>query len=146
MANSRTRLVAAAFSLLFVSACWDRPAATQGEQNNAEPSPAAGGRVEPAAEPLDPCANVLVESKAAPRDPPVDGASLNRLDVKGDGRLVWNGAEIDAATLRQYVELLSQMTPEPTLVVSLEDPAPAAARREIAEAVRASFHCRVEGL
>ena len=146
MANSRMRLVVAAISLFFVSACWERPASPPGEQNNGGPAPAAGGRVDPAAEPLDPCANVLLEAKAAPQNPPADGAALNRLDLKADGRLVWNGAEIDTPTLRQYVELLSQMTPEPTLIISLEDSTPAAARIELAEAVRDNFHCRIEGL
>lgn len=149
MANDRPGLVWAAFSLLILAACSDKPWSAVGNESHATlTADAAGASVVPrAGEPdLPPCTHVLSQAEAASRDGALDAPVVNRLDVKASGRLNWNDAEIDATQLRQYLGLVSQMTPTPMLIVSFETDAKTPVRREIADAVTASFHCRPEGI
>lgn len=39
----------------------------------------------------------------------------NKVTIEPDGRVYWNGSEIDLVTLRQYLDQSVQITPEPEL-------------------------------
>ena len=46
--------------------------------------------------------------------PPVE-PQKNKITIEPDGRIYWNGSEINDVTLRQYLDASLQITPEPEL-------------------------------
>lgn len=46
--------------------------------------------------------------------PPVDPVK-NKIVIMPDGVVTWNGAPVDAVTLRQYLDITTTMTPTPEL-------------------------------
>jgi biopolymer transport protein ExbD len=46
--------------------------------------------------------------------PPIEPVK-NKVVVTGDGRVLWNGNQVDLVTLRQYLDLTQQMNPIPEL-------------------------------
>ena len=46
--------------------------------------------------------------------PPIDPVK-NKIVVEQDGTVLWNGAPVDAVTLRQYLDITTTMTPTPEL-------------------------------
>ncbi|HEX4737619.1 MAG TPA: biopolymer transporter ExbD [Allosphingosinicella sp.] len=46
--------------------------------------------------------------------PPIEPVK-NKVVITGDGRVLWNGNQVDLVTLRQYLDLTQQMNPIPEL-------------------------------
>ena len=46
--------------------------------------------------------------------PPIEPVK-NKVVITADGRVLWNGAQVDLLTLRQYLDLTQQMNPIPEL-------------------------------
>ena len=69
--------------------------------------------------PLEACTHV-VAAGAAERDleSRPDDVVTNRVAVSGS-IITWNGAALDAVTLRQYLDIVSTMAPQPRLVVEI---------------------------
>ena len=65
---------------------------------------------------------------------------INRVELARSGASWWNGAPIDRAQLRQFLDITTGMTPQPLLVVHVEKDAPQKAIEDLHEAiVRASI-------
>jgi hypothetical protein len=136
---------------LMAAACSANPEAegpeAEGNFGKAELRPGVGGAkgmAQPDAPDLAECGNVILEEEGARQDH--SGLVVNRLEVKADGRFGWNDAEIDRATLVQYLEVVSTMTPSPTLVVSFEADVKPSEQREVSELIGTNLYCRPRGL
>lgn len=139
------RFISFTLALAVAAGCSDKPWYAEGSLGNAEAADASG--TEPGDDPeMLPCENVLSDSEAARRNVQPGDSTVNRLDVEANGGFSWNDAAVDAARLRQYLELVSQMTPPPTLIVAFEPAVMPSARREVADLLRSSLQCRPEGL
>ena len=148
---TRSRFAWAILALL-AAACSDRPEAegpeADGNVGKAELRPGVGGAKgvpQPDAPDLAECGNVVLEEEAARGDRSGDPV-VNRLDVKANGRFGWNDAEIDRGTLVQYLEVVSTMTPSPTLVISFEADVKPSERREVSELIGTNLYCRPRGI
>jgi biopolymer transport protein ExbD len=60
---------------------------------------------------------VKVDLPQNPGTPPpqVIEPQKNKITIEPDGRIYWNGSEINDVTLRQYLDASLQITPEPEL-------------------------------
>ncbi|MBA17723.1 ExbD/TolR family protein [Sphingosinithalassobacter portus] len=58
---------------------------------------------------------VDLPQNSQPQTPPLVEPEKNKLYIDPDGRLFWNGAQIDDVTLRQYLDTTVQMDPQPEL-------------------------------
>jgi biopolymer transport protein ExbD len=56
----------------------------------------------------------LPQDQQNQQPPPVDPVK-NKVVITADGRVLWNGAQVDLLTLRQYLDLTQQMNPIPEL-------------------------------
>ncbi|WP_066655584.1 MULTISPECIES: ExbD/TolR family protein [unclassified Sphingomonas] len=56
----------------------------------------------------------LPQNTDQPPQNPVE-PQKNKVTIEPDGRVYWNGSEIDLVTLRQYLDQSVQITPEPEL-------------------------------
>ena len=56
----------------------------------------------------------LPQNTGQPPQNPVE-PQKNKVTIEPDGKLYWNGSEIDLVTLRQYLDQSVQITPEPEL-------------------------------
>ncbi|QIG79903.1 ExbD/TolR family protein [Stakelama tenebrarum] len=57
----------------------------------------------------------LPQSDGKNNPPPLVEPVKNKLYIDPDGRLFWNGAQIDDVTLRQYLDTTVTMDPQPEL-------------------------------
>lgn len=132
-----------AVALLFATACSDMLPGVDGNVLNAPVD--ASDMQQSVEDDLPACSNVLTSAEAERQDR-TDGSAVNRLEVRANGRFGWNDSEIDAATLGQYLELVSQMTPEPTLVVTFESGVTPSARSDLAKLIGQTLNCRAEAI
>ena len=56
----------------------------------------------------------LPQNTGQPNPPPIE-PQKNKITIEPDGRVYWNGSEIDLVTLRQYLDQSVQISPEPEL-------------------------------
>ena len=56
----------------------------------------------------------LPQDSQNPDPPPIDPVK-NKIVIMPDGAVLWNNAPVDLVTLRQYLELSTQMQPTPEL-------------------------------
>jgi biopolymer transport protein ExbD len=56
----------------------------------------------------------LPQDQATNEPPPVDPVK-NKIVVARNGAVLWNGAPVNAVTLRQYLDITTTMTPTPEL-------------------------------
>ncbi|QDX26598.1 biopolymer transporter ExbD [Sphingomonas suaedae] len=56
----------------------------------------------------------LPQNIGQPNPPPIE-PQKNKITIEPDGRVYWNGSEIDLVTLRQYLDQSVQISPEPEL-------------------------------
>ncbi len=69
-----------------------------------------------------------------PKDTPVE-AQKNKVTIDPQGRIYWNGSQVDQVTLRQYLDASVQISPEPELHFQ-PDPQ---ARYEVVDSVLATI-------
>jgi hypothetical protein len=131
-------LVWAGLTLSFAMACSERSQ----DPGNASAAADRQNNVTGEASDLVPCDQVLSEAQWAQRDRGPAGRAVNALVLKANGRFRWNGAEIDATVLRQYLDLVSTMTPSPMLVVSVEPGVKESQRRETRGLIGESLQCQ----
>ena len=67
--------------------------------------------------------------------PPIDPVK-NKVVVQSNGGYTWNGAPVNLVTLRQYLDLTTQMTPVPELHLQPEPSAPYVAVDELLAVVK----------
>jgi biopolymer transport protein ExbD len=71
--------------------------------------------------------------------PPVDLSTLkNKVVVTPDGRILWNGASIDAATLQDALHSAARMSPEPELPFQPDAQAGYELSAKVLQAIKAS--------
>lgn len=79
-------------------------------------------------------------SRPPPGNSQVDSIR-NKLSLTRSGRALWNGAPVNLATLRQYLELTQVMTPRPFLIVEALQGAPDSFVRAVHRIVVGSGAC-----
>jgi hypothetical protein len=76
------------------------------------------------------------------RDLPVaEGQQTNRIVVTARGEIQWNGTAVDAVRLRQYLDIVRTMAPQPRTVVTVEPGAPPAVAAQVGEAISRAMNC-----
>jgi hypothetical protein len=82
----------------------------------------------------------LLDLSIDPRPIPADIVN-NRVRLDRSGAPVWNGAPIDLAQLRQFLDIATTMTPQPLLVVEVDKGAPKQSVQALREAIIRSDIC-----
>lgn len=106
------------------------PAAGPGFEGNLLAAPGEGAL----------CTDVLTERDARDQ-PPGEGQQVNRIVVTASGEIQWNGVAVDAVRLRQYLDIVRTMAPQPRTVVRIEPGAPAGATAQVGEVVSLAMNC-----
>jgi len=84
------------------------------------------------------CYNVFMAGEVPPAA--TDGQT-NRVMVTAAGEFTWNGAPVDDIRLRQYLDIVGQMSPMPVTVVSMEPGASPAAVATLRSAIGRALNC-----
>ena len=58
---------------------------------------------------------VDLPQNSTPQAPPPIEPQKNKITIDPEGKVAWNGSEIDLVTLRQYLDQSVQISPEPEL-------------------------------
>lgn len=82
----------------------------------------------------------LLDLSIDPRPIPADIVN-NRVRLDRSGAPVWNGAAIDLAQLREFLEITTTMTPQPLLVVEVDKGAPRQSVEALHEAIITADIC-----
>ena len=90
-----------------------------------------------------PCDNVR-NARDVAGVPPGEGEQRNLLAITAGGTYEWNGAEVDAVRLRQYLDLVGSMSPTPVTVVRVDPGAPPAAISTVSDAIDRALRCRFQ--
>lgn len=90
-----------------------------------------------------PCDNVRNERDVAGTPPRAD-EQRNTLAVTASGTYLWNGAEVDAIRLRQYLDIVGTMSPAPVTIVRVDPGAPPSAVGAASETIERALHCRFQ--
>lgn len=150
-------LLTGVVAILYFGGVFERLSGRQSEQTTAPTAyPPASGTSPPEAYP-----GLEGNMYATPDTPPPDGLTCNevyserdaralpedgtrqtnRIDISRAGEIRWNGAAIDPVRLRQYLDLVRTMSPQPRTVVSVEAGAPATARGQVGVAISRAMNC-----
>jgi hypothetical protein len=149
-------LILAVLAILYFGGVFERLASQRAEPASVEqPAPAApaaaggptageaGGDLAYAPEGAPPrsfCRGVYSEQEA--REAPERGMQQsNRLTVTAAGAILWNDTPIDAVRLRQYLDIVMQMSPRPRTVVRMDPGAPAAQIEAVSGAISGAMNC-----
>lgn len=89
------------------------------------------------------CDNVRNERDVA-GTPPREGEQRNTLAVTAAGTYLWNGAEVDAVRLRQYLEVVGSMSPTPVTIVRVDPGAPPVAVSRVSDTIERALNCRFQ--
>jgi hypothetical protein len=90
-----------------------------------------------------PCTNVFNERDMAGRARREDEVR-NTIAVTASGTYLWNGAELNAVTLRQYLDIVSTMSPVPVTVVRVDPGAPPASVETVRDTIGRALNCQFQ--
>ena len=141
-------LVIVVLAVLYFTGVLDR-SPRQAEQTpvvGAPPAPAPStggdGLMGPGpGEPLNPPCDNVRNARDVAGSSPREGEQRNLLAVTAGGTYLWNGAEVDAVRLRQYLDIVSSRAPTPVTVVQVDPGAPPAAVEELRETIGRALRC-----
>ena len=69
------------------------------------------------------------------------GQVSNRIELTRSGAMLWNGGATDLVQLRQYLGIVAEMSPQPLLVVEIEEGAPKGSVQDLRAAIGQSGVC-----